>query len=224
MSKSLHSESGTWLSQARPLLQLLGAVTLVFLLAFGADALLQRDMEFFLAGIMEQDAFFTSVVRQQDAFAQNILGLLTLLSLLAIAVGFAGTLLFFSLLYFSRLRATPASQFEAAQLLKTTLLCLRGIATVTFIFLVVTAIYELLLRIISNQPPFFLLAALIIAVMYIFILAYVLFDYVKGLRAELGSRKQEGAGRKKTKARESRGEDQDGLSSANASSDPDHYV
>ena len=69
--------------------------------------------------------------------------------------------------------------------------------------------YELLLRIISNQPPFFLLAALIIAVMYIFILAYVLFDYVKGLRAGLGSRKQEGVGRKKTKARESRGEDAD---------------
>jgi hypothetical protein len=194
MSKSIHSESGTRFSQARPLLQLFGGVTLVFLLAFGADALLQRDMGFFLAGIMEQDAFFTSVVRQQDAFAQNILGLLTLLSLLAIAVGFAGTLLFFSLLYFGRSRSTPASQFEAAQLLKTTLLSLRAIATVTFIFLVVTAIYEVLLRIISNQPPFFLLAALVIAMMYIFILAYLLFDYVKELRAGLGSRKQE-AGR-----------------------------
>ena len=62
----------------------------------------------------------------------------------------------------------------------------------TFIFLVVTAIYELLLRIIGNQPPFFLLAALAIAVMYIFILAYLLFDYTKELR--VGSRKQE-AGR-----------------------------
>src|SRR5205085_9531887 len=173
--------------------------------------LLQRDIGYFFAGILEQDAFFTSIVRQQDAFAQQILGLLTLLSLLVIAISYALTLIFFSLLYLGRLRSTPASQLKAAQLLKTTLLCLRGIATVTFIFLVVTAIYELLLRIISNQPPFFLLAALIIAVMYIFILAYVLFDYVKGLRAELGSRKQEGAGRKKTKARESRGEDQDGL-------------
>ena len=191
MSKSLHSESGTWFSQARPLLQLIGGVTLVFLLAFGADALLQRVMEFFLAGIMEQDAFFTSIVRQQDAFAQNILGLLTLLSLLAIAVGFAGTLLFFSLLYFSRPRSTSASQFEPAQLLKTTLLSLRGIATVTFIFLVVTAIYELLLRIIGNQPPFFLLAALVIAVMYIFILANLLFDYTKELRAWVGGRKQD---------------------------------
>jgi len=90
MSKSIHSESGTRFSQARPLLQLFGGVTLVFLLAFGADALLQRDMEFFLAGIMEQDAFFTSVVRQQDAFAQNILGLLMLLSLLAIAGSLRG--------------------------------------------------------------------------------------------------------------------------------------
>ena len=191
MSKSIHSEPGTRFSQARPLLQLFGGVTLVFLLAFGADALLQRALGFFLAAIMEQDAFFTSVVRQQDALAQNILGLLMLLSLLAIAVGFAGTVLFFSLLCFGRSRSTPASQFEAAQVLKTTLLSLRAIATVTFIFLVVTAVYELLLRIISNQPPFFLLAALIIAVMYIFILAYLLFDYVKELSAGLGSRKQE---------------------------------
>jgi len=52
MSKSIHSESGTRFSQARPLLQLFGGITLVFLLAFGADALLQRDMEFLLAGIM----------------------------------------------------------------------------------------------------------------------------------------------------------------------------
>ena len=191
MSKSLHSESGTWLSQARPLLQLLGAVTLVFLLAFGADALLQRHIGYFFAGILEQDAFFTSIVRQQDAFAQQILGLLTLLSLLVIAISYALTLIFFSLLYLGRLRSTPASQLKAAQLLKTTLLSLRGIATVTFIFLVVTAIYELLLRIIGNLPPFFLLAALVIAVMYIFILAKLLFDYTKELRAWVESRKQE---------------------------------
>jgi hypothetical protein len=76
-------------------------------------------------------------------------------------------------------------------LLKTTLLSLRGIATVTFIFLVVTAIYELLLRIIGNLPPFFLLAALVIAVMDIFILAYLLFDYTRELRAWMGGRRQE---------------------------------
>jgi hypothetical protein len=190
MSKSLHAESGTWLSQARPLLQLLGAVTLVFLLAFGADALLQRDIGFFLAGIMEQDAFYTSIVRQQDVFAQQILGLLTLLSLLGIAISYAVTLIFFSLLYLGRLRSAPVTQLKAAKLLKTTFLSLRGIATVTFIFLVVTAIYELLLRIIGNLPPFFLLASLVIAVMYIFILAKLLFDYTKELRAWMEDREQ----------------------------------
>ena len=189
MSKSIHSESGTRFSQARPLFQLLGGVTLVFLLAFGADALLQRAVEFFLAAIIEQDAYFTYVVRQQDSFAQNILTLLTLLSLLAIAVGFAGTLLIFSLRYFGRDRSTLSAQFDAAQLLRATLLSLRGIATVTFIFLVVTSVYGLLLRIIGNQPPFFVLAALVIDAMYIFILAYLLFDYTKELRAWLGSRK-----------------------------------
>lgn len=191
MSKLLHSESGTWFSQARPLLQLLGSATVVFLLAFGADALLQQDIGYFLAAIMEQDAFYTSIVRQQDAFAQKILALLTLLSLLVIAISYVVTLIFFSLLYLGRLRSAPASQLKAAQLLKTTLLSLRGIATVTFIFLVVTAIYELLLRIIGNLPPFFLLAALVIAVMYIFILANLLFDYTKELRAWVGGRKQD---------------------------------
>ncbi len=189
MSKSLQSAPGTRFSQARPLLQLLGGVTLVFLVAFGADALLQRAMAFFLAAIMEQDAFFTSVVRQQDVLAQHILGLLTLLSLLAIAAGFVAALLFFSLFYFGMARSPVASQLKPAQLRNTTLLSLRGIATVTFIFLVVAAIYELLLRIIGNQPPFFLLAVLVIAVMYIFMLAYVLFDYVKELRAWVGGRK-----------------------------------
>ena len=193
MSKTIYSEPGTRSGQARMLLQLLGGITLVFLLAFGADALLQRVIEFFLAGIIEQDAFFTSIVRQQDAFTQNILGLLTLISLLAIAAGFAGMLLFFSLHHSSRARSTPASAFETAALFKTTLLSLRGIATVTFIFLIVTVIYELLLRIIGNQPPFFLLAALVIDVMYILILGYLLFDYTKELRGWLGSRKQEAA-------------------------------
>lgn len=195
MSKSIHSESGTWFSQTRPLLQLLGGATLVFLLAFGADALLLRVIDFFLAAIMEQDAFYTSIVRQQDTFAQNILVLLTLLSLLGIAIGFAVTLLSFSLLYLGRLRSTSASQFESAGLFRITLLSLRGIATVTFIFVVVIAIYELLLRVIGNQPPFFLLAALVIAAMYIFILAYLLFDYTNELRVWLGSRKGHHASR-----------------------------
>jgi hypothetical protein len=191
MSKLLQSEAGTRFSQVRPLLQLLGGATVVFLLAFGADALLQQGIRFFLAAIMEQDTFYTSIVRQQDAFAQKILGLLTLLSLLVIAISYVVTLIFFSLLYLGRLRSVPAPQLKVAQLLKTTLLSLRGIATVTFIFLIITAIYALLLRIIGNLPPFFLLAALIIAVMYIFILANLLFDYTKGLRAWVGGRKQE---------------------------------
>jgi len=125
MSKSVHSESDSSFSQTPPLLQLLAGVTVVFLLAFGADILLQRVMELFFAGIVEQDAFFYSVVRQQDAFAQNLLELIKLLSFLAIGVGFAGTLIFFSILFFGRSRSTPAHQFEPKQLLKTTLLSLR---------------------------------------------------------------------------------------------------
>ena len=219
MSNSLNSESGRWFSHTPPLLQLFAGVILVFLLAFGADVLLQRVMELFLAGIVEQDAFFYSAVRQQDAFAQNILELIKLLSFLAIGVGFAGTLIFFSILFFGRSRSTPAHQFEPKQLLKTTLLSLRGIATVTFIFLVVTAIYELLLRIIGNQPPFFLLAALVIAVMYVFILAYLLFDYTRELRGivsgTVAGRRTRHDGRRK-RIVTTRGEDQDGLSSANS--------
>jgi len=186
MNPSVHSESGRRLNQTPSVLQLLAGVTVVFLLAFGADVLLQRVVQFFFAGIVEQDAFFYSAVRQQDALAQNILGLIELLSLLAIGVGFVGTLIFFSILSFRRAGSKPAYRFESAQLLKATLLSLRGIATVTFIFLVVAAIYELLLRIIGNQPPFFVLAALVIAVMYIFILAYSLFDYTRELRALSG--------------------------------------
>jgi hypothetical protein len=74
---------------------------------------------------------------------------------------------------------------EAVVCLKTTLLTVRGIATVSFTFLVVTGIYELLLRAIGNQPPFFALAALVIATMYVLILAYLLFDYTGDLRAVL---------------------------------------
>jgi hypothetical protein len=95
-------------------LQLLGAVTLVFLLAFGADALLQQDIRFFLAGIMEQDAFFTSVVRQQDAFAQKILGLLTLLSLLVIAVMYIFILANLLFDYTKELRASEDGRKQEA--------------------------------------------------------------------------------------------------------------
>src|SRR6266700_4756411 len=89
-----------------PALQLLASVTLVFVLAFGADVLPQWAVGLFVVGIVEQDTFFYSAVRQ----------------------------------------------------------------------------YELLLRIVGNQPPFFLLAALVTASMYVFILAYCLFDYAKELR------------------------------------------
>src|SRR6266516_1321662 len=183
MSDALHSVPDSWFSKTPPVLQLFAGILLVFLLAFGANFLLQRVVELFLAGIVEQDAFFYSAVRQQDAFAQNILELIKLLSFLAIGVGFAATVIFFSIPFLERSSSNSASRFESTQLLKTTLLSLRGIATVTFIFLVVTAIYEFLLRTIGNQPPFFLLAALVIAVMYVFILAYLLFDYTRELRA-----------------------------------------
>jgi len=210
MSNSLHFESGSWFSHTPPLLQFLAGIILVFLLALGADVLLQRVVELFLAGIMEQ-----------DAFAQSILELIKLLSFLAIGAGFAGTLIFFSIPFFGRSGSRPASRFESAQLLKTTLLSLRGIATVTFTFLVVTAIYELLLQMIGNQPPFFVLAALVIAVMYILILAYSLFDYTRELRAMSGGSRE---GSKRHEGRRKRivntsGEYQDGLSSANSSSE-----
>src|SRR6266568_1969549 len=164
-------------------LQLLASITLVFLLAFGADVLLQRAIELFVAGVVEQDTFFYSAVRQQDAFAQNILALITLVSFLALGVGFVATLVFFFIPFSGRSRSPQPFQSGAKRLLKATLLSLRGIATVTFMFLVVTAIYELFLRIVGNQPPFFLLAALVTASMYVFILAYSLFDYAKELRA-----------------------------------------
>src|SRR3989440_4220295 len=82
MNNVFKSGPGNWYGHLPPPLQLLVAMTLVFLLAFGADALLQRVVELFLAGIAEQDAFFYSAVRQQDAFAQNILALIKLVSFL----------------------------------------------------------------------------------------------------------------------------------------------
>ncbi|HAE83837.1 MAG TPA: hypothetical protein DCL75_07400 [Ktedonobacter sp.] len=178
------------LREPAPLLQLLASVIIVFVLAFGADVLLQRALELFLAGIVEQDAFFYSAVRQQDAFAQNILALIKQLSFLALGIGFVVTLVFLFIPFSRRSRSTQGFQTGSKQLLNATLLSLRGIATVTFIFLVVTAIYELVLRIVGNQPPFFLLAALVTASMYVFILAYSLFDYAKERRAMVGSRSE----------------------------------
>ena len=84
--------------------------------------------------------------------------------------------------FFRRSALVPPFRPEPKRLLRATLLSFRGIATVTFIFLAVTAIYELLLRIVGNQPPFFLLATLVSAAMYVLILAYILFDYIQECR------------------------------------------
>jgi hypothetical protein len=181
MNKSL-SRRVPRLREPGPAIQLLASVTLVFLLAFGADVLLQWAVGLFVVGILEQDTFFYSAVRQQDAFAENILAVIKLVSFVALGISFAATLMFFFIPFSGRPRSTQPSQSRMKRLLTVTLLSLRGIATVTFMFLVVTAIYELLLRIVGNQPPFFLLAALVTASMYVFILAYCLFDYAKELR------------------------------------------
>ena len=181
MNKSL-SRQVPRLREPGPALQLLFSVTLVFLLAFGADVLLQWAVGLFVAGIVEQDTFFYSAVRQQDAFAENILAVIKLVSFVALGVGFVAMLVFFFTPSSGSSRLAQTSQSGAKQLLKPSLLSLRGIATVTFIFLVLTAIYELLLRIVGNQPPFFLLAALVTTSMYVFMLAYGLFDYAKELR------------------------------------------
>ena len=170
------------LKEPGPTLQLLASVTLVFLLAFGADVLLQWAVGLFVAGIVEQDTFFYSAVKQQDAFAQTLLAIIKLVSFVALGVGFVAMLVFFFTSFYEISRLQQPFQSGAKRLLKATLLSLRGIATVTFMFLVVTAIYELLLRIVGNQPPFFLLAALVTTSMYVFILAYGLFDYAKELR------------------------------------------
>jgi hypothetical protein len=161
-------------------LQLLASVTLVFVLAFAADVLLQWAVGLFVVGIAEEDAVFYSAVRQQDALAETILTGIRLVSFVALGVGFLATLVFCFTPFAGRARSPQP--FQAQRLLKATLLALRGIATVTFMFLVVTAIYELLLRIVGNQPPFFLLAALATASMYVFLLAYGLFEYAKALR------------------------------------------
>src|SRR5436309_10124021 len=180
MNKSL-SRRVPQFREPGPALQLLASVTLVFLLAFGADVLLQWAVGLFVAGIVEQDTFFYSAVKQQDAFAEIILAVIKLVSFVALGVGFVVMLVFFFATFSGSPRSPQALQPKAKRLLTATLLSLRGIATVTFIFLVITAIYELLLRIVGNQPPFFLLAALVTASMYVFILAYCLFDYAKEL-------------------------------------------
>lgn len=165
-----------------PALQLLASVTLVFLLAFGADFFLQWVVGLFVAGIVEQDTFFYSAVRQQDAFAQNILAVIKLVSFVALGVGFVAMLVFFFTSFSRRSGLSQLFRFGAKRLLQVTLLSLRAIATVSFIYLVVIGIDALFLRIVGNQPPFFLLAALITTSMYVFNLAYCLFDYTKELR------------------------------------------
>src|SRR5205085_11157550 len=141
MNNAIKTEPGKWYAHLPPQVQLLVSVTLVFLLAFGVDALLQRVVELFLAGIVEQDTFFYSAVRQQDAFAQNILALIKLVSFLAVAVGFVATMAVIYMRFFLRRSALVAPlRPEPKHMLSATLLSFRGIATVTFIFLAVTAI------------------------------------------------------------------------------------
>ena len=181
MSNSL-SRPVSRLREPGPALQILASVTLVFLLAFGAVVFLQWVVGLFVAGIVEQDTFFYSAVRQQDAFAQNILAVIKLVSLVALGVAFVAILVFFFTPFSGRSGVAQLFQPGAKRLLQTTLHSLRAIATVTFMYLVVIGIDELLLRIVGNQPPFFLLAALVTVSMYVFILAFCLFDYAKELR------------------------------------------
>jgi len=181
MNKALKAELNQRLSNTPPLLRLLASVTGIFLFAFGADVVVQRVVELFLVGIVEQDTFFYSAVRQQDTFAQNILGSIKQFSFIVMGIGFVLTIVVLVILS-SRSRAREPFQIKPAGLLQTTLLSLRGIATISFLFLVLTALYALFLRIAGNQPPFFLIAALVIASMYILILAYVLFDFLKVLK------------------------------------------
>src|SRR3989442_12583207 len=119
------------LKEPGPTLQLLASVTLVFLLAFGADVLLQWAVGLFVAGIVEQDTFFYSAVKQQDAFAQTILASIKLVSFVALGVGFVATLVFLFIPFYGRSRLSQAFQSRARQLLKVTLLSLRGIVTIT---------------------------------------------------------------------------------------------
>src|SRR6266705_1211792 len=101
------------LREPGPALQLLVSVTLVFVLAFGADVLLQWAVGLFVVGIVEQDTFFYSAVRQQDAFAENILAGIKLVSFVALGVGFAATLMFFFIPFSGRARLSQAFQSGA---------------------------------------------------------------------------------------------------------------
>src|SRR5437870_4866720 len=59
------------LTEPGPGLQLLVSMTLVFLLAFGADVLLQRAVGLFVAGIVEQDTFFS--VGAKNAWGNTVI-------------------------------------------------------------------------------------------------------------------------------------------------------
>ena len=168
-------------SDTTSILQLIAQVTGIFLLAFAADVLVQRIVELFLVGIAEQDSFFYSAVRQQDAYANNLLDVIKLISFIAVGAGFVAALAF---LFIQRKGSKEALKPGAKKMLKVSALSLRGIATMTVIFIVLIGLYELLLRIVGNQPPFFLIVALLTASMYVLVLAYELFDYTRDVRIE----------------------------------------
>ena len=168
-------------SGAASILQLIAQVTGIFLLAFAADVLIQKIVELFLVGIAEQDSFFYSAVRQQDAYANNLLDVIKLVSFIAVGAGFVVAL---AALLVRRKGPKEALKPGAKRMLKVSALSLRGIATMTVIFIVLIGLYELLLRIVGNQPPFFLIVALLTACMYVLVLAYALFDYTRDLRLE----------------------------------------
>jgi uncharacterized membrane protein YbhN (UPF0104 family) len=168
-------------SDTTPILQLIALVTGIFLLAFAADVLVLRIVELFIAGIAEQDTFFYSAVRQQDAFANNLLDVIKLISFIAVGVGFVVTLAF---LFIEGRGSKEPLKSDPKEVLKVSALSLRGITTTVVIFIALIALYELLLRIVGNQPPFFLIVALVTASMYVLVLAYALFDYTRDLRVE----------------------------------------
>src|SRR5439155_26918291 len=109
-----------WLREPGRALQVLASVTLVFLLPFGADVLLQWAVGLFVAGIVEQDTFFYSAVRQQDAFAQTILAVIKLVSFFALGVGFVVMLVFFFIPFYGRSRSPQPFQSGAKWLLQAT--------------------------------------------------------------------------------------------------------
>jgi hypothetical protein len=168
-------------SDTTPILQLIAFVTGIFLLAFAADVLVLKIVELFIAGIAEQDTFFYSAVRQQDAFAKNLLDVIKLISFIAVGVGFLVTLAF---LFIGGRGSKEPLKSDPKEVLKVSALSLRGIATTAVIFIALIALYELLLRIVGNQPPFFLIVALVTASMYVLVLVYALFDYTRDLQVE----------------------------------------